>query len=48
VIALLQSLLGQPLPTVNSIDFFGGLHRDIKIPTFNGKLKSSIGILNKV
>lgn len=48
MVALLQSLLGEPLPAIRSVDRFGHLHRDLEVSTFNGKFEPGVGVLDEV
>jgi hypothetical protein len=48
VVALLQGLLSKPLPTLWTIDALGSLHCNVKVSTFDGKLKPRVGVLNEV
>lgn len=48
MIALLQSLLCEPLPALRPINGLSSLHRDIEVTAFNGQLETSIGVLYEV
>jgi len=48
VIALLESLLRQPLPAVCTVDRLRRLHRHVQITTFNGELEPRVRVLYKM